>query len=161
LSHVLLFARSLKRFVSLNLRKVLPSHLAQFISTLVPSLQPRQMPSWKGTSEITISGLLVKDVGTSNVLNVQKTVLVHNKQDEGQAAIINDEMERLKEESSLLKTHFFSTKIEVPEDFLSTVVGGLTGKFKLHTITKMVREVKAAKRARAAVKRRRVSPSEK
>jgi hypothetical protein len=92
-------------------------------------------------------------------------ILVRDSHDGGPApakddviTVADDEMERLKEESSLLKTHFFSTKIEVPEDFLPTVVGGLTGKFKLHTITKMVREVKAAKGARAAIKRRRKFP---
>ena len=104
--------------------------------------------------EITISGLLVKDISTRHIFNVQKTVFVYNKDDEDQEATVEEEMERLKEESSLLKTHFFSTKIEVPESFLPTVVGGLTEKFKITSIAKMVKAVKA-------VKKRRVSPSAK
>ena len=104
--------------------------------------------------EITISGLLVKDVSTRHIFNVQKTVFVYNKADEDQEAIVEEEMERLKEESSLLKTHFFNTKIEVPESFLPTVVGGLTEKFKVTSIAKMVKAVQSVKRS----KKRRMSP---
>jgi hypothetical protein len=89
---------------------------------------------------------------------VQKTVFVYNEKDDKQAAIVDDAMEKFKEASSLLKTHFFCTEIEVPEDFIPSVVGGLTDKFKLTTIAKLVKDVKAKKRS---IMKRRVSPDAK
>ena len=108
--------------------------------------------------EIGITGLLVKDPKSNHIVSVQKTVFVYNAGDEEQKVMVEDAVETLKEESSLLKTHFFSTTIEVPKDFLPTAVGGITENFKITTIAKMVKEVKVAKRA---IKKRRVSPAEK
>jgi uncharacterized protein YqgV (UPF0045/DUF77 family) len=111
--------------------------------------------------EIGITGLLVKDPKSNHIVSVQKTVFVYNAGDDEQKAMVEDAVETLKEESSLLKTHFFGTTIEVPKDFLPTAVGGITENFRITTIAKMVREVKVAKRARAASKKRRVSPADK
>jgi hypothetical protein len=108
--------------------------------------------------EISITGLLVKNPKSNHIVSVQKTVFVYNAGDEEQKAMVEDAVETLKGESSLLKNHFFGTTIEVPKDFLPTAVGGITENFKITTIAKMVREVKVAKRA---IKKRRVSPAEK
>jgi hypothetical protein len=108
--------------------------------------------------EIGITGLLVKNPKSNHIVSVQKTVFVYNAGDEEQKAMVEDAVETLKGESSLLKNHFFGTTIEVPKDFLPTAVGGITENFKITTIAKMVREVKVAKRA---IKKRRVSPAEK
>ena len=86
---------------------------------------------------------------------MQKTVYVFNADDEEQATMVEDAVETLKEESKLLQTYLFSTKIEVPKEFLPTVVGGIVAPFKITSIAKMVREHRNKK---AATKKRRVSP---
>ncbi len=101
--------------------------------------------------EITISGFLVKGPKIRHVVNAQKTLSVFNAEDEAQALMVEDAVETLKEESRLLETHIFGTKIEVPKEFLPTAVGGIAQSFKMTTIAKMVKEVKVTQ---AAIKRR-------
>ena len=74
-----------------------------------------------------MSVFLVKDMKkTRHTFSDQKTVHIYNEDDADQKKLVGDKVEALKKKYKKLKTIHFITKVEVPEDFLPTGVGGLS-----------------------------------